>query len=249
MARFPFYLLAAAALAWLPAGAGEFSVSPVRLEFNGPQRSQLLSITNNGSTTARFLARGAVWTLSESGAVELKDDDGIVVFPQSFTLEPKASQNVRVGTPQRPGDLEKTWRVILEELPDPGGAPAAAGTTITVLSMISVPVFLAPTTARRNLDIEWLGASGSSASVAVSNTGNVHALLGQVQIKAMRGTEVAQQAGLEGWYVLPGGRRVYALSGAQPWCAPDITTLELQAMGVQGQAIASRSLDARALCR
>ncbi|QJW83736.1 hypothetical protein HK414_06015 [Ramlibacter terrae] len=52
---------ACAALAASPAKAGEFAVSPVRIEFNGAARSQLLAITNAGDTPARF------WSAARAG--------------------------------------------------------------------------------------------------------------------------------------------------------------------------------------
>jgi fimbrial chaperone protein len=243
-------LAAALALACACAAfAGEFSVTPVRMEFAGVARSQLLSITNTGNAPARFLARGAAWTMNENGGVELADDDGLIVFPASFTLAPKATQNVRVGTSQRPGDTEKTWRVVLEELPDPAANPGAVGASIAVLSMISVPVFMPPLAARKALDVSLAGVSGNTAQVALNNQGNAHELVAGVSITALRGEAVAQQAQQEGWYVLPGKRRVYGFNASGPWCAPGVTALELKASDLQGQVLARKSVDAREVCR
>ncbi|RYY99716.1 MAG: molecular chaperone [Comamonadaceae bacterium] len=243
-------VLAAAcvALASLPASAGEFAVSPVRMEFTGAARSQLLSVTNAGDTPARFLVRGAGWTMSEEGAVQLSEDDALVVFPASFTLAPKASQNIRVGTAQRPAEIERTWRVVLEELPD-ATAAARSGATINVLSMISVPVFMPPAAPRKDMQLAWAGATGGKANITLANGGNAHELVGAVTVAAMQGGTTLPAARVEGWYVLPGKRRAFTLEQATPWCAPGVTGFELVAADVNGQALARRTVDAAEACR
>jgi len=228
--------------------AGEFSVSPVRLDLGGTARSQLLSITNAGTVPARFLVRGAAWTMTEAGAVELSDDDKLIVFPASFTVAAKATQNIRVGTDQRAGETEKTWRVLLEELPD-ANAAGNAGATINVLSVISVPVFMSPLKPRKAMEISWLGHEGASARVALINGGNAHEMVAAVSLIATRGDETIQQAQQEGWYILPGKRRVYVLAGEKSWCVPGITRIELKATDRQGETLARQTIDAREACR
>lgn len=240
-------LMVASALA--PAAlAGEFSVSPVRLDLGGSARSQLLAITNAGTAPARFLVRGSAWTMTEAGAVQLSDDDSLIVFPASFTVAPKATQNVRVGTDQRPGETEKTWRVLLEELPD-ANAAGNAGATINVLSVISVPVFMAPLRVSKAMQISWVGHEGTTARLALSNGGNAHEMVAAVSVTAMRGEETALQAQQEGWYILPGKRRVYSLTGHKNWCVPGVTRFELRATDRQGQTLARQTIDAGEACR
>ena len=240
-----FTALACAAAA---CGAGEFSVSPVRIDFAVAGRSQLLAITNTGTAPARFLVRAAGWTVNEEGAVELSDDDKLVVFPASFTVQPRFSQNVRVGTDQRPGDTEKTWRIVFEELPDPNPA-TAAGATINVLSVISVPVFMPPVTPRKSLKLGWSATEGRTMKLALANEGNAHELIATVTLTAMRGEQAAQQAQASGWYLLPGKRREYPVAGEKPWCELGAGRFELRATNVQGDTVATQSVDAREACR
>ncbi len=231
------------------ASAGEFSVSPIRLNLSGAARSQLLTISNIGSTPARFLVRSAGWTVTEAGAVELSGDDQLVVFPASFVVAPKASQNIRVGTDQTATNTEQTWRIVLEELPNPD-APSGAGTTINVLSVLSVPVFMPPLAARKSMDLTLQSATGVTATVVISNTGNAHEMVSAVSVTAMRGEEVAAQAQQEGWYLLPGKRRVLSIkTDKKSWCAPDITRFELRASDRDGQTLAQQKVDAREVCR
>ncbi|QJW83737.1 molecular chaperone [Ramlibacter terrae] len=180
--------------------------------------------------------------------MQLSDDDALVVFPASFTLAPKATQNIRVGTSQRPAEIEKTWRIVLEELPDPN-APARPGATINVLSMISVPVFMPPAAPRKDLQLAWAGAAGNKAGVTLANGGNAHELVGAVTVAALRGAEAQTPVRVEGWYVLPGQRRAYSFEQATPWCAPGVTGFELVAADTNGQALTRRTVDAAEACR
>ena len=243
-----FFVAALTAASAPAAFAGEFSVSPVRLDLGGVARSQLLAITNAGTVPARFLVRGAAWTMTEAGAVQLSDDDKLIVFPASFTVAPKATQNIRVGTDQRPGETEKTWRVVLEELPD-ANAAGSAGATINVLSVISVPVFMAPLKVSKAMEISWVGHEGASAKVALANGGNMHEMVAAVSVTAMRGEDTAAQAQQEGWYILPGKRRVYSVAGEKSWCAPGVTRFEIRATDRQGETLARQTIDARDACR
>lgn len=243
------YLLATL-IALVPgfAQAAEFTVSPIRLDLSGTARSQLLAITNVGTKPARFLVRSAGWTITEANAVELSEDDRLVVFPASFTVAPKATQNIRVGTEQASSETEQTWRVVLEELPDANSA-GSAGATINVLSVLSVPVFLAPLTARKTLDIALQDAKSSTARVLLSNTGNAHAMIAAVSVTAMRGADIAVQAQQEGWYLLPGKRRLFTIASDKVWCSPGVTSIEVRAADRDGQVLARQTIDAREACR
>lgn len=228
--------------------AGEFSITPVRLDLASSARSQLLSVTNLGSTPARFMVRAAGWTVNEGGGVDLVPDDSLLVFPASFTIPPKGTQNVRAGTDLAPADVERTWRIVLEELPDPNPT-AQQGTTINVLSQLSVPVFMAPRQVRRELKLGPPAVDGNQARILVANTGNVHALVTAVSLTALREQQVLAEGRKEGWYLLPGSQRTYAITGTAAWCTSGVNRFELRAFDRDGQQLAQQALDAREVCR
>ena len=244
-----YFAAAVMLLIYGAAFAGEFSVSPTRLNLSGASRSQLLSITNAGATPSRFLVRAAGWSVSESGVVELSPDDKLVVFPASFTVAPKATQNIRIGTDQPAGDTEQTWRIILEELPNPD-AQSSANTTINVLSVLSVPVFMPPTSSRKSMELALDSVKAGTATVVLTNKGNAHEMIAAVSVAALRGETVLAQAQQEGWYLLPGKRRLLTLgSDKGSWCAPGITNFDLRAVDRDGLTLVRQSIDAREACR
>lgn len=236
--------ITSASLSW----GGEFSVSPVRLDLSGAARSQLLSVTNLGNTPARFMVRAAGWTVNDGGGVDLVPDDNLLVFPASFTVPPKGTQNIRAGTDLAPTDVERTWRIVLEELPDPNPA-AQQGTTINVLSQLSVPVFMAPRQIRRELRLEKPVIDGAQARLPVANTGNVHALVTGVTLAAMRDQQTVVEGRKEGWYLLPGAQRSFSILASAAWCAAGVNRFEMRAFDRDGQQIAQQALDAREVCR
>ena len=224
-----------------------FSVSPVRLDFQGITRSQLLAVTNSSDVPIRFLARSAGWSMDSAGAVQLTDDEQLVVFPASFTVAARATQNVRIGTTEPAGTVEKTWRVILEELPDPNAA-GRSGASISVLSVVSVPVFMAPIQFDRKADLTWKKPTGQTLQATLDNQGNAHEVVASVALTAKRGEQVVQQAKVEGWYLLPSHQRHYTLKGDKAWCAVQASRFELMATAVDGRVIATRTVDAGAMC-
>lgn len=228
--------------------AGEFSVTPVRLDLAASARSQLLSITNLGNAPARFMVRAAGWSVNAGGGVDLVPDDNLLVFPASFTVPPKGTQNIRAGTDLAPGETERTWRIVLEELPDPNPT-AQQGTTINVLSQLSVPVFMAPRQVRRELALGPPTVDGARARVTVTNSGNVHALVTAVALTALRDQQPVVDGRKEGWYLLPGTQRTFDITGPSAWCAPGVSRFDVRAFDRDGQQLAQQSLDAREVCR
>src|SRR5262245_20832967 len=101
------------------AHASEFDVSPVTLTLNGQMTSTMLTITNRGSEAVRFHVSAFAWDQRPDGEMVLNPTTDVVFFPAMLTLNPKEARNLRVGTNVKPGAVEKTYRIFVQELPPP----------------------------------------------------------------------------------------------------------------------------------
>ena len=104
------YLAAAA-----QAAAGNFSVSPVRIDLSGTQPTAVVTVHNNAAAPLLVQASTLSWAqpAGEESYAETKD---ILATPTVFTLPPDGDQIVRVApTPRR---AFQGWRYL-----DPKDAP------------------------------------------------------------------------------------------------------------------------------
>jgi fimbrial chaperone protein len=83
--------------------------------------------------------------------------------------------------------VEKTYRLFIEELPQPTSAPASApkGAAITVLIRFGAPIFVKPVNPQDRIDIERFELSGGSIRLTVRNSGNQHQLVEGIHFKGL----------------------------------------------------------------
>ncbi len=111
-----------------------------------------------------------------AGQDQLIPTDEIVVSPPFLKLQPSDSYNLRVvRINPEPISGEKTYRIIIDELPKPiDSRKAAQG--VNVLLRSSLPVFVVNKDAITKLS--WkIDVNQNTPSLNISNIGNRHALL------------------------------------------------------------------------
>jgi fimbrial chaperone protein len=212
MTRVRSRLVAAAAsiaASLLPVGAavaGSFNVSPVRVELSAQERTQALTVRNDGSEPSVVQVRLYAWS-QDSGQDILQPTNELLVSPPVFTVQPGRSQLLRIalrGTPA--ADRQLCYRAVLEEVPAQG---RAGGPALQVALRISLPVFVEPAvdTAPR---IDWNARlADGKLLVSAHNGGNGHIQLGDFTLSDSTGQAVAQQQQVS--YILPGQTRSWTL--------------------------------------
>jgi fimbrial chaperone protein len=138
---FPF-ACAAALLSGPVFGAG-LQVTPISLEIAAPEQAQSIILSNNGKAPMRAQVRVQQWSQSE-GEDKLESTREVVASPPLVEIAPGERQMVRIVRLQpAPVALERTYRLIIDELPPTeAAAPAQAG--LQFLMRYSVPVFVSP---------------------------------------------------------------------------------------------------------
>lgn len=215
----PFLL--GAALVAVPvrsARASDFHVNPVRIDLDEKTRTGLISIDNPGPEPLRLQVSVFAWTQDAQGKVQLTPTRDLTYFPSLLTVEPGESRNIRVGGQLPVQSTERTYRLIVEQLP-PAVTQSSVGTQIRMLTRMSIPLFVAPSERTPRGNVAGLALSQGTLSFALRNEGNTHvfAKKARVQARDAHGETVLDQE-QAGWYVLAGGERRFTLPIPRELC-------------------------------
>jgi fimbrial chaperone protein len=209
------------------ATAGSFAVSPIKAELTAQRAVTSLTVRNDGSESVSIQLQTNAWSQQDGVDVQTPTTD-LIASPPIFSLDPGASQVVRVGLrkPQA-GSLETTYRLLLQELPPP---PTPDFQGLKVALALSVPVFIAPATpAQERLNWQIRDVDGG-LQVQLHNQGNVHARITEFTLSLADGSPVARMDAAS--YVLAGQTGEWTLTPTSPVASG--TRLRLSARTMAG---------------
>ena len=196
--------------------AGNFRVSPVRLQFDPGTKTGVVRVTNNGDESVTVQLNTKKWTQSESGVEEYNKTEDIVYFPKIVTIGREEERIIRVGYKGKKNIAsEKTYRLYLEELPVIKPGEMALKFALTM----GVPIFISPAKEIEKPSIENLSFSNGTLAVKVRNDGNIHFIVGAITASGLdgKGREVFKTT-QNGWYVLAGAKKTFQVNIPEPEC-------------------------------
>jgi fimbrial chaperone protein len=204
----------AASLAVLPpAEAASLRVSPVLLDMKAPQAASSISVWNDAKEPINVQVRVFRWSQKDGADVYTPATD-VVASPPITTLKPGGENIVRiVRTTKQAIQSEESYRLIVDELPDPARRQTG---TITLVLRHSIPVFFSrPEPAAATP--EWkVQQKPGGFQVTVTNSGAKRLKISNLSLAGGK-TPLAKRDGLVGyalgkstasWFVpaTPGGR-------------------------------------------
>lgn len=160
--------------------AATIRLSPVNVEILSNQNASSISLFNQSNESTDLQIRVFEWT-QKNGQDQLTPTDEIAISPPFLKLQSNDSYNLRVvRINPAPVSGEKTYRIIIDELPKPiDSRKAAQG--VNVLLRSSLPVFVVNKDAITQLN--WkIDANQEVPSLNISNIGNRHALLNDLTL-------------------------------------------------------------------
>lgn len=210
MAKYMWRSLKIALLLGVPmaAPAGDFSVSPIRLELQRGAKTGAVTVNNDATAPLNLQVKLAAWSQDAVGKDVYEDSNDLTYFPRLIKLAPQKQQLVRVGLRIPARDSEKTYRLFLEEIPEPlkPDQTRVAAAAIAVAIRFGVPIFVKPPQETIRGAITSLTMLDNALIVKVQNTGNVHFI-----IEALTATRASFKKSIQGWYLLPGITRDYTI--------------------------------------
>jgi fimbrial chaperone protein len=190
----------------------DFSIVPVSVVLTAQKPTDLITIRNRGSKAVRLQLAGYIWDQTPDGKMKLTPTDEVVFYPPLATVDANEDRIVCVGAAAPFAFVEKTYRLIAQELPPPAEAPPpgaekAVMTRVIVLTRVSVPVFMEPPTTVHSASLVGAPLRRGRLSFEVRNDGNTHITLGRPSVLGFGvGDKSIYSAGdiTRGNYVLPG---------------------------------------------
>jgi fimbrial chaperone protein len=213
-------VLAVLALALLApaAAASQFTVNPTRVELSTRVTSSVVSVRNDGQSPIRIQVKTHAWSQTLDGQMQLDPTEDVIVFPTLVTLNPGEERRLRVAVTARAAELERTYRMFLEELPP--AKTETVGSGVQVLTRVGIPIFLAPVSTAARASLSDVGLTGGALHFQVDNVGNTHLVPESVRVRGLSGSgEPVIDNSRDGWYILGHSSRRYEMKFADAECS------------------------------
>lgn len=208
-----------------PRRPASFAVSPVRVELSNARRTGLVTIRNDEPRAARFQVTAWAWSQGKGGELQLEPTRDVSFFPSIFEVAPGQMRQLRIGVSLPATNRERTYRVIVEQLPSVGEHKAGV---VQMLTRLSIPVFQAPTSGAPEVTLAAPKLSAGRVRFKLENTGAVHDMVKPVHLvgRDARGTPIVERTE-PGWYLLAGSERLYDVELSADDCSR-LRTLSLE---------------------
>lgn len=192
-----------------PVSAASLQVAPVRIQVPAGVAATKLMLRNVGSEPINAQARIFRWTLA-NGKEKLIETRDVVASPPIVKLTPGLETIVRiVRTSKQPVVGEESYRLIVDEIPP---APDKTGMAISFVLRQSIPVFF-DSKPGSPAAIDWFVENrGGKVVVTAVNSGDKHARISALKLKAGNGASFSFGDGLTG-YVLGRSTAQFAMRG------------------------------------
>jgi fimbrial chaperone protein len=195
---------ALAAVLSVPAVAGLFSVTPVRISMTPRDRATAVTINNDGDEELVMQADIYAWSQKPGGEDELVLSEDLILSPPILKLAPRARQVVRLARIRTAtSDRQQFYRLIVREIPE--AKPADKNVQLQVALAFSLPVFITPPGVKRSLECSASRLASDTIQVACENTGATFVQLRDIAFTSSAGDPLASRE--SGAYILPGIKR------------------------------------------
>lgn len=204
--------------------AGEFRVTPIRLDLDRGAKSGVITIINEGEEKLHVQMRAFEWNQDAEGKDQYVETNDLLFFPRMMTLEKKEERILRAGIRIPATTKEKTYRLFIEEIPGPR---KAEGVNIAIAIRFGVPIFVKPFKENARGGIEKIEVLKGVLGVHIKNTGNVHFTIHSINMrgKNIQGQEIFSKE-LSGWYLLNNVSRSYTTPIPEELCK-EISEIEI----------------------
>lgn len=185
--------------------AGSVEVWPVRVELPPGQLTTTLTVANRGEAITKMQVRTFSWT-QEAGADRLEPTREFLASPPIFELPAGATQVIRLVL-RKPAEMqERTYRLLLDELP-----AESVGPSVEMTLRMSIPLFQQGAGPPQEV-LNWRVERGAGSEIAILavNQGTSHVRLDNVKVSRPDGKELDADRALGG-YVLVGSERKWTV--------------------------------------
>ncbi len=192
----------------IPALAGDFTVTPVRIYMTPKDRATAITVTNDGDTELVMQADLFLWKQTPDGKDELTPTDDIFLAPPIIKVAAKSRQVVRLARVGAARPTEQlTYRMIAREIPE--ARPPTEGNEVQLALAFNMPVFITPPQAKPIINCTASRVAADSVVATCENSGNAHTHPVSLLLHGGNGDTLAKDD--VGGYILAGIRRGFVL--------------------------------------
>ena len=225
------------------ARAGDWRVSPIRLDLGRDAKSGAVTVANDSDDRLQVQMKAFEWTQDAEGKDRYDETGEILFFPRLMILGRKEEKILRAGIRVPAVAKEKTYRLFIEEIPGPR---KAEGVNVAVAIRFGVPIFVKPLKEEARGEVGAMTISAGALLVPVNNTGNVHFVVQSVLVRGRSGTgEEIFSLELGGWYLLAGVSRGYTTTVPAGPCG-NLAVIEAEVktdkLPLRGRLVVDRSM-------
>lgn len=213
------------------ATASELKVYPLRLALTPKAPVTAMTLHNAGAEPVVLQLQVFSWR-QRNGEDVLEPTREVLANPAIFELAPRVDQIARFGLQTDLDSQERSYRVIIQEVPR--GLPLKPGEVITLLRL-SVPIFVPPIKAETRVSWRVGLVRNGKVAVQILNTGSSHIQFTKLSLARMDG-QLAADHGLS-TYVLAGASSQVVLDARLPLQPGE--PLEIRAATDQGAITAT----------
>jgi len=181
--------------------AGQWSVTPVRMDINAESRSPIVTVNNSAKTNLKVQARLMSWSQDEKGNDITEESKDLVFFPRQMTVLAGDERAIKVGSlKETSGALEKTYRIFIQDLPEARKNQDKA--QVSFSTRMSIPIYISPANPVYNGKLGKIVSDQKHIIVPIINTGNTHLTIRHISVvgKSKDGEELCRFSTDEHWY-------------------------------------------------
>ncbi len=188
--------------------AGQFTVTPIKLQFDQKSRSGVVNVFNEEKNPLQIQMKAYVWTQDANGKDQYTETKDLLFFPKMATINPNQERLIRVGIKNPSLKHEKTYRLFIEEIPT--RVESQTETQVQVAIRFGVPIFVTPPQKAVSGNVQGLGLGKGQLQMSIQNNGNTHFIIQSIMIRGRNQSgEEHFSKELSGWYLLTGSSRAY----------------------------------------
>jgi fimbrial chaperone protein len=187
------------------AGAAQFSVSPVRIDFAAQDKTSSITVLNMGDRPLRIALEARRWEQDQSGVDVYTATSDLLFFPKQAEIAPYSKRVIRIGMLVPRAENEQAYRLYVNEQPP---LRSEGGSQLAMVLSFGVPVFIQPEQLNLQALAERVTVKNNKLSFTLKNTGNATLKLVSVKSEALK----LDQREFNDWYLLAGAQRDYQFS-------------------------------------
>jgi fimbrial chaperone protein len=237
-ARWRWVIPVVAMLCAWTAQAGSLSVMPVVVALSAQKVREAITVTNQGDERVTTHVDVVSWTQSDGKDVFAPTTD-VLLNPGVFTLEPGQAQVLRLGWRGKPPlDTERTYRILLREVPPAGATPTSSASPaeasparVRVLLELRIPIYVAPHQVVQRPEWQTRRVDGKTIEIRFRNQGNVRTVVHGLQLSSGSGAPLGDPLDVHA-AVLAGQERLWTLP--MPQADADAADLAVDVRADQG---------------